>query len=278
MLESYLYDAEKLKEDVNPIDVAVHLGIKLHHKGKNIFIECPEHPLRIGKNDKHATNCVLGKTFDNAYYCFSCGARGDVFHLIANHEALDIKRNFRKICKIAAESTGDEAFYRTNADVKQEKSEKKKEAAKLYPVLSDEQYELLGIRKVFSIKKLAGVYSPDEVSEDDADILTKYTVFHDDWEKEMEYLDIEEKSIGICDIILSDPEMYFEIIKDTCKRKKESISELIRGKLLQINEKEDLMLNNTDIQMIISELKQKYIKIIEIEMLFGIESEIEKWD
>src|SRR6056297_2288301 len=43
---------------------------------------------------------------EEMYHCFGCGAKGDVLDLIARLNGLDIKRDFIKVLKIAANDAG----------------------------------------------------------------------------------------------------------------------------------------------------------------------------
>jgi hypothetical protein len=105
------FDVNKIKEELLPINIITYLQIPFVRSGKNIFILCPEHELNTGFPDKHFGNCVLGDSFYNAYYCFSCGAKGDCFKLIALLQNLDLKKDFFKICEIASDSLGGSELY-----------------------------------------------------------------------------------------------------------------------------------------------------------------------
>ena len=103
-----MYDIEKIKEELKPINIIRYLGVKYKRSGRNVFILCPEHEERTGRADRNIGNCIIGDTFRNAYHCFGCGASGDCFKLIALLEGLDLKEDFIKVLTIAAEACGGE--------------------------------------------------------------------------------------------------------------------------------------------------------------------------
>lgn len=55
-------------------DVCHLFGIRIE-KGK---IPCPDHLDNLGREDTHATNCVV---YGDRYHCFACGGGGDAYSL-----------------------------------------------------------------------------------------------------------------------------------------------------------------------------------------------------
>lgn len=139
------YDIEKIKEEVKPINIIQYLGIRYIRSGKNIFIPCPGHEEKTGSPDHHIGNCVIGDSFQNAYYCFGCGDRGDCFMLIAKAEGLDMKKDFRKILEIAAESCGGSNLYEAKEKKDYYKKKKQEEESRPINQLSKEQLDLIGL-------------------------------------------------------------------------------------------------------------------------------------
>lgn len=275
---SYIYDLDRMKEDVRPIDVAAYLNLKTTHSGRNTFIECPEHPERVGRNDVHATNCVLGKTWNNAYYCYSCGAKGSVLDLIAHVKGLERKSNFRKICEIAIASIGKPDDYRISVkDNEKNYYNRRHEAEKIFEPLSDDQYALIGLKKIFTVKSVKDAVSLDQLSDEEKELLTRHFVFKEGWKKETEFIELDERSFSISDIIVNDPDMYYQIIKTACEKKRNEINYLISCGVDRINEEQNLKLNRSDIQMIKSSLKQRYIEVKGIELQFDIVSDDPDW-
>jgi DNA primase len=84
---------EKIKERLNIVDL---LGtyIKLEKAGKNMKARCPFH------NEK--TPSFFVSPDRDSYYCFGCGAKGDIFTFVQEFEGLD----FFGALKLLAERTG----------------------------------------------------------------------------------------------------------------------------------------------------------------------------
>lgn len=66
-------------------------------KKRKISICCPFH------GERHPSMSVDAR---GLYYCFSCGAKGDTFSLVAHEEGLDAKRDFLKIAQIINSLSG----------------------------------------------------------------------------------------------------------------------------------------------------------------------------
>ncbi len=84
---------EQIKERL-PIDEVIGSYIKLEKSGKSLKAKCPFH------NEKSASFFVSPDR--GGYYCFGCGAKGDVFSFIEQFEGLD----FRGALKVLAEKAG----------------------------------------------------------------------------------------------------------------------------------------------------------------------------
>mgnify|MGYP003298433579 CR=1 FL=1 len=110
-VKKIIYDVDKIKSSVKPLDFVRANGIPFVRKGNSIFIRCPDHEERTNSVDRHIGNCILNDTFNGAYYCFGCGARGSLFELIAKTMELDMKKDFGKICAIAADSYGEKQYF-----------------------------------------------------------------------------------------------------------------------------------------------------------------------
>lgn len=84
---------EKIKERLNIVDL---LGsyIKLEKAGKNMKARCPFH------NEKTPSFFVSPER--DSYYCFGCGAKGDIFTFVEQFEGVD----FFGALKMLAERTG----------------------------------------------------------------------------------------------------------------------------------------------------------------------------
>lgn len=75
------FNDEKILEDADMLDVCRKFDIRTVRRGSNTFISCPEHVNRAGKADRNFDKCYIKK---GHYYCFSCGAHGNVIRLVQN--------------------------------------------------------------------------------------------------------------------------------------------------------------------------------------------------
>src|SRR3990167_6310938 len=110
---------DKIKEKISIEDV-VSSYIKLERAGANLKARCPFH------NEK--TPSFFVSPDRGSYYCFGCGASGDIFTFVEEFEGLD----FKGALKLLADKAGVvlEIYSKEN---KEEKSEKEK----LYEVMEE---------------------------------------------------------------------------------------------------------------------------------------------
>ncbi len=84
-----------------PRAVAEKLGLKVGQAGSSyVLVCCPVHAERTGSCSLHVRDGTL------AVKCWGCDWTGDVLHLIAAVEQLDIARSFREVLARAAELAG----------------------------------------------------------------------------------------------------------------------------------------------------------------------------
>ena len=94
---------EQIKERI-PIDELIGSYVKLEKSGKSYKARCPFH------NEKSASFFVSPDR--GGYYCFGCGAKGDIFSFVQQFEGLD----FRGALKILAEKAGVQLTVDRKAD------------------------------------------------------------------------------------------------------------------------------------------------------------------
>src|SRR2546426_939325 len=87
-----------------PIEDIISSYVKLEKAGKSFNAKCPFH------NEKTASFFVSPDR--GGYYCFGCGAKGDIFTFIEQFEGLD----FKGALKVLAERAGVQLTYDTKAD------------------------------------------------------------------------------------------------------------------------------------------------------------------
>lgn len=102
---------EEIKSRYSMTDIVTRYGYKVSRAG---FISCPFH-----KGDRTASM----KIYKDSYHCFGCGANGDIFAFVQNHDNCDFKTAFY--------SLGGEYGKRDfKADMSLYRLKKKKERAK----------------------------------------------------------------------------------------------------------------------------------------------------
>jgi len=132
-----MFDIERLRNEINAEFICNNLGIPMYKGGKTIYIPCPEH------NERKHDNCCLK---DNGYYCYSCGAHGDVIKLVQTTQNVGFIEAINIICDI------------TGIDIR--KSGKRKTSS--FPLISREDAEFLRIKT----KPVYHVDSIDDVPKD----------------------------------------------------------------------------------------------------------------
>src|SRR3990167_4113988 len=115
----------KIKERLSIEDV-VSSYIKLERAGANLKAKCPFH------NEK--TPSFFVSPSRSSYYCFGCGASGDIFTFVEEFEGLD----FKGALKILADKSGVVLEVYTK-----EAKEKESEKEKLYRAMEESEKEKL---------------------------------------------------------------------------------------------------------------------------------------
>lgn len=110
--------SDEIKEKYSMPQVLERYGLRPSRGG---FIRCPFH--------KEKTASM--KIYKDSYYCFGCGAHGDVFDFVQQMEGLDFKAAFRELGGTYEHRSGKETFRekmaRYHAEKEREMSRKKKE-------------------------------------------------------------------------------------------------------------------------------------------------------
>jgi DNA primase len=117
---------EKIKERLG-IEEVIGSYIKLEKSGKNLKARCPFH------NEKTPSFYISPER--GGFYCFGCGAKGDIFNFVEQFEGLD----FMGALKVLADRAG--------VDLTFEKGENKTEKERLYRVMEEATkfFEIIGI-------------------------------------------------------------------------------------------------------------------------------------
>src|SRR3990167_1571977 len=147
---------EKIKERLGIAEV-VGGYIKLEKAGKNLKARCPFH------NEK--TPSFFVSPDRGSFYCFGCGAKGDIFSFVEQMEGLD----FKGALKLLAERAGVKLEYRNvgERDSREKIFQILEEAAKYFEAnlkLNDEAKTYLkkrGVKEKTRIMFRLG-FAPDE--------------------------------------------------------------------------------------------------------------------
>ena len=181
---------EKIKDRLSIADV-VSWYIKLERAGGSMKAKCPFH------NEK--TPSFFVSPARGTYYCFGCGAKGDIFSFVEQYEGLD----FRGALKLLAEKAGVPLVY--------ERPEAKSER--------DRQYKILEEATAFFEKELVAASEAREYLKKRG--LTEKTIAHfrigfapDEWSSlhhfltKKEYADKEIETVGLIKMGESGRSMY----------------------------------------------------------------------
>ena len=117
-----------------PIEELIGSYVKLEKAGRSYKARCPFH------NEKTASFFVSPDR--GGYYCFGCGAKGDIFSFVEQFEGLD----FRGALKVLAERTGVQLVLDQKADGEKDRLFKITEEAALY---FEEQYSKSTVAKEY---------------------------------------------------------------------------------------------------------------------------------
>jgi DNA primase len=170
-------NVEKIKEKLG-IEEVIGSYIKLERAGKNLKGKCPFH------NEKTPSFFVTPER--GGYYCFGCGASGDIFTFVEEFEGLD----FKGALKLLADRAGVALEVYTK-----ENKEKESEKEKLYRVMEEAtkhfEHNLKGNLPVLQYLKSRGL-----TEQSIKDFRIGFAIL--DWRKLFDYL----KSRGFADEII----------------------------------------------------------------------------
>ena len=107
---------DEIKSTYTMKDILSRYGLHANSKG---FIKCPFHKEKTGSM----------KIYKDSYYCFGCGASGDIFTFVENMENISFKDAFRELGgeykRPSFES--DLALYKARKRIEMERKKKYKE-------------------------------------------------------------------------------------------------------------------------------------------------------
>lgn len=138
-----MIDFKKINQDLDALYIVQMLGMDNQWHGSRLYIRCPEHRERTGKEETNLDNCILNH---NGYHCFSCQASGNITKLISKTLNIDL----HEAAKTAAEVMG---LKITNYMLDEEYTEN----GEWFP-LTPEELSLLGLKGSVPCKNVNNLY------------------------------------------------------------------------------------------------------------------------
>lgn len=119
--------SEEIKQQYAMRDIVERYGFQPNRAG---FIKCPFHP-----GDHNASM----KVYKDSYYCFGCGATGDIFTFVQNMDNCDFKTAFTILGGTYQKPNFSSrmAIYRHQKQMKMWQKEEQKKKIELQECLSD---------------------------------------------------------------------------------------------------------------------------------------------
>lgn len=118
---------EEIKQSVKMSEILSRYGLKPNRAG---FIQCPFHT-----GDRTASM----KIYKDSYYCFGCGATGDIFAFVQNMDNCDFKTAFTVLGGTYQKPNFSSrmAIYHHQKQMKMRQKEEQKKKVELQECLSD---------------------------------------------------------------------------------------------------------------------------------------------
>lgn len=115
-------DIDMVRSSVNMPMITNYFGIERNRKG---FAMCPFH------NDNHPSMKIYDGYYDNdGYYCFSCGANGDIIKFVMLYGNVEFEEAVRMIATIFHIPISDSKIEVSEREVEEIKKKKKEFGAK----------------------------------------------------------------------------------------------------------------------------------------------------
>lgn len=128
---------EEIKQSMKMPEILSKYGLKLNRAG---FISCPFHT-----GDRTASM----KIYKDSYYCFGCGATGDIFTFVQNMDNCDFKTAFGILGGTyqKPDFASRMAIYHHQKQMEMKQKEEQKKKAELQECLSDIDFYRLEIER-----------------------------------------------------------------------------------------------------------------------------------
>lgn len=238
-------------ELVDPLDVALNIGVDVRKKGSHYFCTClnPKH------DDNRPTNCVIT---DRGYYCFACGDHGDVFKMVKNFYAKEGEFiTFEKAEKIVADMVG--------VDISKSASNTEDTKSSYIPFTSAE-LAMIGIKTQFTCPTAELVSESDW---DPGDVNSKYL-----YKKvKSEFTKVKKERSPLVVLYNENPGAFFFLVERKIKERRKLLERALSDFTDRDSEKADILFDifEEDCSLdknILIELKNIYQeKILELDKL-----------
>ena len=230
------YDANRIIEDADPFEVVQATNIEWQKKGKNVFIRCPGHLNRIGKEDQHVNNAWLTK---HGYFCSVCGVAVNTVSMVM--EARNC--TYREALEFVADLNGGRELYvdkdsTTNFQTDKifapygtyDYSKKQDKKCKMLPWnLQDE----IGLN-IGSNKSFYPIFCYTDKPEENAEKTGRIDI---EGNIEYEWLVMDRtKKMSLADLYKDDYEAYLWLITSKCEERLEIINDCLKHFSSQTNE------------------------------------------
>lgn len=217
------YDADRIIEDADPLEVVSALGMDSQKRGKNVFIRCPGHLSRMGHIDEHMSNAWLTR---NGYYCSSCGKAVSVIEMV-----MEVKGcSYWEALAFVADLNGGRELYVDKSSVSKydysHSGTKQMVPQKKVMPLKREMQEMIGLLGATSFEKCfcpIFVY-PNEPEE----TAKKHGRMNADGSIDYEWLVLDRtKRMSLVMLYEEDYEAYLWLIKEKCGERLEIIKDIL---------------------------------------------------
>lgn len=192
------YDKDRLLEEATSLMIVEYLGVDHIAKGGYVYIKCPGHLDRLGKEDAHFGNCVLT---EKGYHCFACGITVNIVQMVREIQDCD----YPEALGIIGDALGGRNNYTLSGT-----SIPNLEANKQ---LVQSDLELLGLKPNISIDEIHFI-SNDKKYISNEGYIPK--IPPNDIANEI-YLATTHKSYSLRTLRIEDPCVYYTLIKNKAK-------------------------------------------------------------
>lgn len=217
------YDKEKILEEANSLMVIEYLGVDYITKGSYVYIKCPGHLERLGKEDANFGNCVLT---EKGYHCFACNVTVNMIDMVKEIEECD----YAEALGIIGDALGGRNNYIISGEAVYSESREK--------TLSQYDFELLGLKSNVSIDEIAFVSNNKKMIIEEGYI----PKIPDNCKDNDLYFATKHKSYSLRLLKNESPSLYYSIVKNKAKESMDKYQYMIDNVCNRNSEKSSILL------------------------------------